>query len=47
MANQTKQLQVALSGYDAVAYFYRGAGGDTLPQWNENEAERRTAADKH
>lgn len=30
-----------------LALFYRGAGGDTLPQWNENEAERRAAADKH
>ena len=30
-----------------LALFYRGAGGDTLPQWNENEAERRSAADKH
>ncbi len=30
-----------------LALFYRGAGGDTLPQWNENEAERRVAADKH
>ncbi len=30
-----------------LALFYRGAGGDTLPQWNENEQERRTAADKH
>ena len=30
-----------------LALFYRGAGGDTLPQWNENEAERRAAADRH
>lgn len=30
-----------------LALFYRGAGGDTLPQWNENEQERRAAADKH
>lgn len=30
-----------------LALFYRGVGGDTLPQWNENEAERRAAADKH
>lgn len=30
-----------------LALFYRGAGGDTLPQWNANEAERRAAADKH
>ncbi len=30
-----------------LALFYRGARGDTLPQWNENEAERRSAADKH
>ncbi len=30
-----------------LALFYRGAGGDTLPQWNENETERRAAADKH
>lgn len=30
-----------------LALFYRGEGGDTLPQWNENEAERRAAADKH
>ncbi len=30
-----------------LALFYRGAGGDTLPQWNENEQQRRAAADKH
>lgn len=30
-----------------LALFYRGAGGDTLPQWNEDEANRRQAADKH
>ncbi|HBE69371.1 MAG TPA: YHS domain-containing protein [Planctomycetaceae bacterium] len=30
-----------------LALFYRGEGGDTLPQWNENEAERRLAADQH
>lgn len=30
-----------------LALFYRGVGGDTLPQWNKNEAERRSAADKH
>jgi YHS domain-containing protein len=30
-----------------LALFYRGAGGDTLPQWNENEQKRRAAADKH
>jgi YHS domain-containing protein len=30
-----------------LALFYRGAGGDTLPQWNEDEPIRRAAADKH
>ncbi|MDX1925204.1 MAG: hypothetical protein SFV81_01720 [Pirellulaceae bacterium] len=30
-----------------MALFYRGVGGDTLPQWNQNEAERRAAADKN
>lgn len=30
-----------------LALFYRGAGGDTLPQWNENEAERRQDADRN
>lgn len=30
-----------------LALFYRGAAGDTLPQWNENESERRVAADAH
>lgn len=36
-----------ITGDNRLALFYRGAGGDTLPQWNENEAERRAAADKH
>ena len=36
-----------ITGDKRLALFYRGAGGDTLPQWNENEAERRAAADKH
>lgn len=27
--------------------FYKGAGGDTLSQWNENEAERLAKADEH
>lgn len=30
-----------------LALFYRGVGGDTLLQWNENEPERRVAADRH
>ncbi len=36
-----------ITGDNRLALFYRGAGGDTLPQWNENETERRAAADKH
>ena len=36
-----------ITGDHRLALFYRGAGGDTLPQWNENEVERRAAADKH
>jgi YHS domain-containing protein len=36
-----------ITGDKRLALFYRGAGGDTLPQWNANEAERRAAADKH
>jgi YHS domain-containing protein len=31
---------------DRLFVFYRGHGGDTLPQWNENEGERLPAADK-
>jgi YHS domain-containing protein len=31
---------------DRLFVFYRGVGGDTLPQWNENEGERLPAADK-
>ena len=31
---------------DRLFVFYRGLGGDTLPQWNENEGERLPAADK-
>lgn len=27
--------------------FYRGVGGDTLGQWEENEVERLTQADDH
>ncbi len=36
-----------ITGDKRLTLFYRGAGGDTLPQWNENETERRAAADKH
>ena len=36
-----------ITGDKRLALFYRGVGGDTLPQWNENETERRAAADKH
>ena len=36
-----------ITGDNRLALFYRGAGGDTLSQWNENEAERRAAAVKH
>ena len=36
-----------ITGDKRLALFYRGAGGDTLPQWNENETEARAAADKH
>ncbi len=36
-----------ITGDNRLALFYRGAGGDTLPQWNKNEPERRAAADKH
>lgn len=32
--------------HDRLFVFYRGLGGDTLPQWNENEGERLSAADK-
>jgi len=32
---------------DRLFVFYRGVGGDTLPQWNENEGERLPAADAH
>jgi len=32
---------------DRLFVFYRGVGGDTLPQWNENEGERLPAADSH
>ena len=32
---------------DRLFLFYRGVGGDTLPQWNENEGERLPAADTH
>jgi YHS domain-containing protein len=31
---------------DRLFVFYRGIGGDTLPQWNENEGDRLPAADK-
>lgn len=27
--------------------FYKGEAGDTLPQWNEDEAARKANADKH
>ncbi len=27
--------------------FYKGEDGDTLPEWNADEANRRAAADKH
>ena len=30
-----------------VFLFYRGEDGDTLPEWNADEDNRRTAADKH
>lgn len=36
-----------ITGDHRLALFYRGVGGDTLPQWNENETERRAAADQH
>lgn len=31
---------------DRLFVFYKGIGGDTLSQWNENEGERLPAADK-
>lgn len=32
---------------DSLYLFYKGEAGDTLPEWNADEANRRASADTH